>query len=190
MNAPLPDADPGPIPQRRMRGPVAIALMVVVGGSLGLGSMALSSWMIARRNASVFAASEELDRMLAKAAHAPGIDAIRALGCSAAGVLETAEIRELTQRLSDEQTAKKGKPKRIASFGPEPRIVYCVTQARLEPPTCDAVARAYAEATKPTEPFLVAARRQDEERCATVYAPNGEASGPGTSPDLPAFFGR
>jgi len=190
MNAPPPDADPGPIPQRRMRGPVALALMVVVGGTLGLGSMALSSWMIARRNASVFAASEELDRLLAKAAHAQGIDAIRALGCSAAGVLETAEIRELTQRLSDEQTAKKGKPKRLAVFGPEARIVYCVTQARLEPPACDAVARAYADAAKPTEPFLVAARRQDEERCATVYGPNGLATGPGTSPDLPAFFGR
>jgi hypothetical protein len=182
--------DDAPIPQRRMSGPKALLLMVTVGGSLGLGSMALSSWMIARRNASVFAASGELDRLLARAAHAPGAEELRALGCSAAGALETDELRALTGQMVAEQIQAKGKPKRTASFGPEPTIVYCVTQARLSPPDCDAIATAYRTAAKPTAPFLVTARRQDDERCVVAFDADGSSRGPGTSPNLPAFFSR
>lgn len=189
MSSSEPTTEPQPegVPQRRVSGPRSCALILVIGGVLGLGSIGLSKFLFDRRNASVLAAGQALGTQLDRAEAAPGAGAVRALGCDAAGALSPQALRELAQHLEDEEARKKRRPAQPVDLGTDETIVYCARKGQDAVPCAD-LARAYAAAeARPPGRFVVTSRTTYGEKCSERFDADGSSLGAAPSPNLPAL---
>lgn len=107
-----------------------------------------------------------------QAAAAPGMAELREIGCDQAIVMPIGRMFEQLGAMSDS----------LADLGeelPPDAVEMPWVQCRIGPllsrsPTCEDVARTYAQAAMPAAPFAVIVQESREERCTRVYDARGE----------------
>ncbi len=152
---------------------------------LGFGSMAISKYVMERRNESVLAATRELERILGRAAQGEGVAGLQAMGCEVAGALEPEALAQLGQRLEEEQARKKNRAPERVSLGAD-LIVYCAK--RSEPPSCAAVASSYRAGVASARAFVATVQTPKEVHCSERFAEDGRALGSAAPPNLPPLL--
>jgi len=162
-------------PERRRSG-CLVALYVL----FGVGAFVVVAGLVAGY---FFLQSEEGQRLasavrdsaewVAEASKAPGTDALRAAGCGEAMVSTRARLVEMMSRLLPASDADELAPPEGSAA--EEIVVACqLGFFASEVPSCEAVARAYAQAVdSPPAQFLVVVVQGGTEHCVGSYAPDG-----------------
>lgn len=108
-------------------------------------------------------------KLMMKGTKAPGTEALRAAGCEQAIVLSLDEMMQLLSEFVDA-----GAPAGALSG----MAVVCQVRTSVGAPTCAELAKVYATAAKPAEPFSLSVRSSgdSEPSCDENFGPDGEAA--------------
>jgi hypothetical protein len=158
--------------------------LTIVGGGIG-------AWLIWREVGGLVGGVAEIAGIMADAAKAPGTKEMKSdAGCDEAFVVDVDKLTKAVNKMEAE-IAKKEKrdPKPIEDFTKDGTkyLVTCVVK-KSDPPKCADVAKAYIDAAKPKDKFLVTVSKNEqsgEAVCGEIYDENGKKLGTGKAPTIP-----
>jgi len=158
-------------PTRKKGNGCLIALLVAgIVGCLLLCAGGIVVWraLSSETGQAVLGAIGDAKRMAEKAANAPGVKELEALGCMQALVMDLSDVQEITRRFA----------KDAGEIAIHERVVSCSVRFGQSAPTCEAVAQVYVAALGGNAgvPFSVVVQSQDQrEGCTARFDARGAA---------------
>ena len=173
----------GPPPKKGMSG--CLLALLIVGGLFLVTSIGGGLWLYSEFG-EFMGAGKEMVEIAVEAEKAPGTKEMKAAGCDEALALDMKRLMAVMERFEKEIAKREGRKQKPLDLDVKEAQHVLVCKVKLgDPPACDKVAKAYADATSPQGNFLVSVEKLGTAKCAERFDPKGKSLGKADHFEMP-----
>lgn len=164
-----------PPPKKGMSG--CLLALLIVGGLFLVGSIGGGIWLYSEFG-EFMGATKEMAEVVIDSQNAPGTKEMKDVGCDEAMALDIKKLMGVMERFEKEIAKRENRKPKPMDLDVKEAQYALVCKVKLgDAPSCDKIAKAYADATSPDGNFIVSVEKLGSAKCAERFDPKGKSLG-------------